>query len=71
MFNEEGNHIDELFRSALKGHQETPPASAWDNIVEKRSFGHILLNQISLNWKNFLFLTFVFATAGIAIVFGT
>jgi hypothetical protein len=71
MFNEEGNHIDELFRSVLKDHQETPPASAWDNIVEKRSFGHILMNQISLNWKNFLFLTFVFATAGIAVIMAT
>jgi hypothetical protein len=71
MFNEEGNHIDELFRSVLKDHQETPPESAWDNIVEKRSFGHILMNQISLNWKNFMFLTFIFATAGISIIMAT
>ena len=72
MYNEGDNHIDELFRSALKGHEETPPASAWNNIAETRSFGHILLNQIALNWKNFLFMTIGFMFVGAAIVgYGT
>lgn len=72
MYNEEDNHIDELFRSAFKGHEETPPASAWNNIAETRSFGHILLNQIALNWKNFLFMTIGFMFIGAAVVgFGT
>lgn len=67
MYNEEDNHIDELFRSTFAGHEETPPPSAWNNIVETRSFGHVLLNQIALNWKNFLFMTigFMFVGAGV------
>ncbi len=68
MYNKGDNHIDELFRSAFMGHEEIPPASAWKNIVEKRSFGHILLNQIALNWKNFLFMTIGFMGIGAAIV---
>ncbi len=68
MYNEEDNHIDELFRSTFAGHEETPPHSAWSNIVEKRSFGHVLLNQIALNWKNFLFMTIGFMFVGAAVI---
>ncbi len=68
MYNEEDNHIDELFRSTFAGHEETPPPAAWNNIVETRSFGHVLLNQIALNWKNFLFMTIGFMFVGAAVI---
>lgn len=70
MYNEEENHIDELFQSALKSYEETPPADSWDNILQERSFAHVLLNQISLNWRSFSFVTILFSIISLSVIFG-
>ncbi len=70
MYNEEENHIDELFQSALKGYEETPPGDSWDNIMQERSFAHVLLNQISLNWRSFSFVTILFSIISLSVIFG-
>jgi len=42
--------FDNLFRSSLQEHEETAPMHLWEGIEAKRSFGHIVLNQLRLKW---------------------
>ncbi len=44
---------DEVFRSKLSDHAVSPPDIVWENIQAKRSFGHIVANKISVNWRIF------------------
>jgi len=45
------NDFDQVFRDRLSGHTVTPPTAVWDNIQLKRTFGHVLANRISNNWR--------------------
>ena len=45
--------FDEVFRSKLSEHSVSPPDSVWEAIEAKRSFGHVIANKISINWRTF------------------
>ena len=45
------NDFDQVFRDRLSGHTVTPPTAVWDNIQSKRTFGHVVANRISNNWR--------------------
>ena len=45
------NDFDQVFRDRLSGHTVTPPPAVWDNIQSKRTFGHVVANRISNNWR--------------------
>jgi hypothetical protein len=45
------NDFDQVFRDRLSGHAVTPPSAVWDNIQSKRTFGHVVANRISNNWR--------------------
>lgn len=45
--------IDDVFRSKLSDHSVSPPDAVWDRIEAQRSFGHVVANKISVNWRIF------------------
>jgi hypothetical protein len=47
------NIFDEVFRSKLSEQAIPPPDSVWNAIESKRSFGHVVANKISINWRTF------------------
>jgi hypothetical protein len=47
------NAFDEVFRSKLSEQAIPPPDSVWNAIESKRSFGHVVANKISINWRTF------------------
>ena len=47
------NEFDQLFRDRLADQTATPPTAVWENIKSTRSYGHVVANRISSNWKIF------------------
>lgn len=47
------NEFDQIFKERLGGQTATPPPAAWDNIQATRTFGHVVANRISNNWRIF------------------
>lgn len=47
------NEFDQIFRERLGGQSALPPAAAWENIQATRTFGHVVANRISNNWRVF------------------
>lgn len=45
--------IDEVFRSKLSDYSVSPPDAVWNRIESQRSFGHVVANKISVNWRIF------------------
>lgn len=47
------NEFDQIFRDRLSDQTATPPPAVWDNIQSTRTFGHVMANKISNNWRIF------------------
>jgi hypothetical protein len=45
--------FDRVFREKLGGQTATPPESVWENIQEKRTYGHVVTNRVMNYWKTF------------------
>ena len=65
------NDFDQVFRDRLSGHAVTPPPAVWDNIQSKRTFGHVVANRISNNWRILgTLLMLLFAGGSSLVLFG-
>lgn len=65
------NSFDEVFRSKLSEHTVSPPDFVWEKIEAKRTFGHIVANKISINWRIFgTMLLLLLGGGSSAILFG-
>ena len=65
------NDFDQVFRDRLSGHTVTPPPAVWDNIQSKRTFGHVVANRISNNWRILgTLLMLLFAGGSSLVLFG-
>lgn len=63
--------IDEVFRSKLGDHSVSPPDAVWDRIETQRSFGHVIANKISVNWRTFGTMLLILLGGGMgSILFG-
>ena len=62
------NEFDQLFRDRLADQTATPPAAVWENIKSTRSFGHVVANRISNNWKIFGTLLMLLLTGGSSVI---
>jgi len=62
------NEFDQLFRDRLADQTATPPAAVWENIKSTRSYGHVVANRISNNWKIFGTLLMLLLAGGSSIV---
>lgn len=65
------NEFDQIFRERLSGQTAPPPPAVWDNIQSTRTFGHVVANRISNNWRVFgTLLMLVLAGGSSIILFG-
>ena len=62
------NEFDQIFRDRLSGQTVTPPPAVWENIQTTRSFGHVVANRISTNWRIFGTLLMLALAGGSSIV---
>ena len=62
------NEFDQLFRDRLADQTATPPTAVWENIKSTRSYGHVVANRISSNWKIFGTLLMLLLAGGSSIV---
>ena len=62
------NEFDQLFRDRLADQTATPPSAVWENIKSTRSYGHVVANRISNNWKIFGTLLMLLLAGGSSIV---
>ena len=62
------NEFDQIFRDKLNGQMATPPPAVWDNIQAHRSFGHVVANRISTNWRIFGTLLMLMLAGGSSII---
>lgn len=62
------NDFDQLFRDRLSGQTATPPPAVWENIQSTRSFGHVVANRVSTNWRIFGTLLMLLLAGGSSVV---
>jgi hypothetical protein len=62
------NEFDQVFRERLSGQTATPPPAVWDNIQSTRTYGHVVANRISTNWRIFGTLLMLLLAGGSSIV---
>ena len=62
------NEFDQFFRDRLADQTATPPTAVWENIKSTRSYGHVVANRISSNWKIFGTLLMLLLAGGSSIV---
>lgn len=62
------NEFDRIFRDRLNGQTATPPPAVWDNIQTTRSFGHVVANRISNNWRIFGTLLMLLLAGGSSVI---
>lgn len=62
------NEFDQIFRDRLADQTATPPPAVWENIKSTRSFGHVVSNRISSNWKIFGTLLMLLLAGGSSII---
>ena len=62
------NDFDQIFRDKLSDQTATPPPAVWENIQSTRSFGHVVANRISNNWRIFGTLLMLLLAGGSSII---
>lgn len=62
------NEFDQVFRERLSGQTATPPPAVWDNIQSSRTYGHVVANRISTNWRIFGTLLMLLLAGGSSMV---
>ena len=61
------NEFDQIFRDRLGDQTATPPPAVWNNIQSTRTFGHVMANKISNNWRIFGTLLMLLLAGGSAV----
>lgn len=64
----QNNDFDQIFRDRLSDQMATPPPAVWENIQAKRTFGHVVANRISNNWRIFGTLLMLLLAGGSSIL---
>lgn len=62
------NEFDQVFKDRLSEQAVTPPPAVWENIQATRSFGHVVANRISTNWRIFGTLLMLLLAGGSSII---
>lgn len=62
------NDFDQIFRDKLSDHTATPPPAVWENIQSTRTFGHVVANRISNNWRIFGTLLMLLLAGGSSLI---
>ncbi len=67
---EQENTFDDVFREKLGDYSVPPPSTVWENIETQRTYGHVVANRVSMNWRNFGALILILFGGSSAILYG-
>ncbi len=62
------NEFDHIFSDRLADQTATPPPAVWENIKSTRTFGHVVANRISTNWRVFGTLLMLLFAGGSSVI---